>query len=118
MADYDPVTVDDFFTRFPRFATADEYLIASLLEEASGQVDDSWLATDFKPATLYLVAHMYVMETGDAATNTGAIVSESFSGMSRTYANKGSKATNLDATEFGRRFVELRNGNFPGVVIV
>lgn len=110
---YEPVTIDDFFARFPKYATEDEYYITTLLEEAATKVDDSWIETDFKSATLYYVAHLLESEKGDKA-GSGEIVSESFGPMSRTFARNQS-TTSLSSTEWGRRFEALRKQSFPGI---
>lgn len=111
-------TVEDFLARFPgKFDSADEYLISFLLDEAISQVGDTWLDRDRQPAQLYLTAHLLLGETSATATAPGAIISESFGPMSRTYANKGVEAGNFDGTEYGRRFKALQRKNFPGVAI-
>lgn len=115
---YSEPTVEDFLARFPgKFDTVSEYLISFLLDEAIARVGDTWLDRDRQPAQLYLTAHWLVGETGAAASASGAIVSESFGPMSRTYANKGTLSTSYDGTEYGRRFQALQKRNFPGPVV-
>lgn len=120
------VTPDDFFTRFPQFEDADEDVITTLLNEASRQIDtDNWTADDITPATLYLTAHLYVLETGavDAGTEAaGAIASESFGPLSVSYANPGgTQSGSIDeimTTIYGRRFAEIRARNVTGPVVI
>lgn len=118
---YTEPTVASFVARFPRFESADEDLIASLLAEAISLVDDSWLERDRATAQLYLTAHWLVRETNNStATGPGIIQSESFGPMSRSYAIDKSASGNADLgqTEFGRRYLELRSANFPGILVV
>ena len=112
-------TVDDLQARFPVFATADEYVLSFLIDEAAGQIDDSWLEKDYARAIMYLAAHLYVTEQGAAATRPGTIQSESFGPISRTFAVDSSRSDeSLRKTEYGRRYADLRKKNFPGVVVV
>lgn len=118
MAAFTPPSVNDFFKRFPAFAGTDAHVVEALLAECP--VDDSWLAKDFTPATLYWVAHMMTAESGDLVDRAGAIVSESFGPMSRQYAQTQgviASIAQLGSTEYGRRFLELRNRNFPGPLV-
>jgi hypothetical protein len=121
MADYIPPTADDFFKRFPKFDDGSldiEYQVEGLIAEAMTQVDDSWLQKDYAPAIMYLVAHMMTAEGGDIVDRAGAIQSESFGPMSRSYAAGTATADQLSSTEYGRRYVALRSKNFPGVAVV
>jgi uncharacterized protein DUF4054 len=120
------VTADDFFTRFSQFADADEDQITALITEAARQVDsDNWAADDIVPATLYLTAHLYMLETSavDAGTEVGgAIASESFGPLSVSYANPGgTQSGTIDeimTTTYGRRFAEIRSRNVTGPVVI
>lgn len=119
---YEPVTVNDFTTRFPQYASEDPDLLAALLLEAQAQVDNTWTEADFKPATLYYMAHLLALEKvagANVGASSGVIVSESFGPMSRTYAQVQGTDTSawLKSTEYGRRYHELRERNFPGVAV-
>lgn len=121
MAGYDPVTVDDFYERFPaaqypQFTGADD-LIEVLLAEASLEVDDSWVETDYKPAILYLTAHKFLMQTGDSA-DRGVITSEKFGPFSFTYGGISKATGEHYETAFGREFDKMMSRNFPGVLQV
>lgn len=144
---YVPPTVDDIFARFPELAAADEYLVAFCLEEAIGQVDDSWLEKDYKPAIQYLTAHLVTMQSGamggvftppaagsggaGGTVKSGPITSESFGPISTTYANLSSTSSggggsgkgsiyadqDLVMTVYGRQYMFLRSKNFPAIVV-
>ena len=123
-----PVTSDDFFERFPQFEDADSDLIDRLIIEAQRQIDDTWAADDIDPATLYLTAHLYVLDqqAADAGTTGsgpgGDVASESFGPMSISYANPGGVSSGdtkeIMTTSYGRRFAEIRKRNFEGPVVV
>lgn len=115
---YSEPTVEDFLARFPgKFDTYDQYLISFLIDEAILRIGSTWLERDRQPAQLYWVAHMLVTETNSGASGPGAIVSESFGPISRSYANKGKDMGTYDGTEYGRRYRDLLKKNFPGVKI-
>lgn len=116
---YTPPTVDQFQERFPKFAAADTDLLELLLAEAMTQVDDSWLEQDYATAIMYLMAHLYTMESGSQSDRPGSIVSESFGPLSTSYGSNGKpSSSDYDATEYGRRFKGLRDKNFGGPSVV
>lgn len=132
---YETVTVDDFTARFPLFADREPDQIAAILAEAASQVDNRWRAADYKPAILYLTAHLLAMDASQEGDEvpigpSGAgqvIASESIGGMSVSYFNgqssnnrSGGVAVNSDyaMTEYGRRYLRLLRLNFGGPVVV
>lgn len=124
MADYIPPSVIDIQDRFKFLRTAEEYYLNFLLEEALNVVDDSWLQPDYRTAIMYLVAHWASLEgngAGAGAASSGVIQSESFGPMSRTFAVSKAQTMSdsvLSSTEYGRRYIELRKGSFPGIAVV
>lgn len=118
---YEQVTIDQFLERFPRFESADHYLIEMLLTEAGTQIDNTWLEQDYQNAILYWTAHMLQTEINAAGAGgaNGVIQSESFGPMSRTYAVNASTVSDeaLETTIYGRRFKALRKANFPGIAV-
>jgi hypothetical protein len=126
---YELPTVEQFTDRFRQFRNTDEYFIAMMIGEASTYVDDSWNENDYQPAIMYLVAHWMTIEAGGATGAqsggmvAGPIVSESFGPISRSYANiQQSGASSSDPfwtlSMYGRRFVQLRDRNFLGPMVV
>jgi hypothetical protein len=124
---YTVPTRADFTSRFPVFADSDSALIDRLLAEASASVDESWVEGDYQPAILYLTAHLLATDNsgeGDAVNIGGAgggvLTSESFGGMSASYATpsfaEGSLSSNdqYGTTEYGRRFLALLKRNVGG----
>jgi hypothetical protein len=124
---YDIPTTDEFFTRFPIFEDADEDTIAAFIQEASGHVDTGWRDVDYKPAIMYLAAHLYATDNSEAGSEVeigpsqGAVQSENFGPMSVSYASKSgtlSDSEEFGGTSYGRRFLSLLRLNQPPVVVV
>lgn len=112
-------TLDEFYERFPVFDDGRDEIVEALLIEAQRFVQDTWQTDDQKTALLYLTAHLLVTESSGAATQPGAVSSESFGPMSRSYAVP-SNASRWALSEYGRRFADIakRNTGGAGVVIV
>lgn len=130
---YETVTVEDFNARFPIFAEREPDQVAAVLAEAIGKVDTRWRAQDYKPAILYLTAHLLTMDNSQdgeepAIGPSGAgqvIASESIAGMSVSYFNGSSNpsqgrvpSNDYEMTEYGRRYLRLLKANFGGPVVV
>lgn len=130
-----PVTLDDFRKRFPIFEETEDDTISALIEEATGQIDTSWRSADYRPAIMYLTAHLTATDNSadtdaveiGAAGSSGAIASESFGGMSISYASGGgasSQSGSLSSndqygtTEYGRRYLALLRKNVPAVLAI
>lgn len=117
---YTAVTYADFQARFPTLTDFTQTQVEAVLAEVANVVDDSWLsATDFKSATLYLTAHMLVLE--DTASDKPAhLHSEGLGGgMSKSYDTANAEdLEGLLATEYGRRYLSLCERNFPGITAV
>lgn len=107
-------TAAEFEARFPSFDVATT-IIDAVIAEAARSVGEGWEVEDQKPAILYLTAHMLTMEDGDVA-GRGVISSESFGPMSTSY--KVSDKGGYDATEYGRRFANIRRRNVGSPVVV
>lgn len=124
---FDPPTPAQFKTRFPIFGDTDDERVQIFLTEAARTVDETWIEEDFQPAIMYLAAHLLATDNSDEGSTVqlggakGALSSESFSGMSRSYDTaKVSAAANstYGSTEYGRRFYTLLQNNHPAVLVV
>jgi L-aminopeptidase/D-esterase-like protein len=127
---YEAPTTEEFLARFPIFADKDEAVIEACLAEATNTVDTSWRELDYKPAIMYLAAHLVATdnsgegESVDVGAGAGAIASESFGGMSISYDNSGGSAnaaaskSQWGSTEYGRRFYQMLTRNKPGPVTI
>lgn len=121
-------TVDQFTERFPIFEDRDEDQIQICIDEASRSVDDGWVEADYQPAILYLAAHLLVTDfsqTGEqvgGTTGQGAVTSESFGGMSISYAteqaNSLTSSAEFGSTSYGRRYLTLLRNNNPPIVVI
>jgi hypothetical protein len=119
-----------FRARFPVFADSPDAQITLILAEAVSKVDQTWREADYQPAILYLAAHLLATDdsqvddlvvVGD--TGSANIASESFGGMSVSYAKNSATSLNAFVNEFsttvyGKRFLTLVRANFPGMVLV
>jgi len=106
-----------FKARFPKLSFTDPQIDA-MLAEVVVTVDDSWTEADYANAILYLTAHMLVQEDNsyeDPAHKTNENLG---AGMSTSFAAPQDDDEGLLATEYGRRYVSLRDRNFPGILAV
>lgn len=124
---YTVPTVDQFTTRFPIFEDADPATIEALINEAAGQVSTDWVETDYQPAIMYLAAHLLATDNSEEGGEVeigggGGIASESFGGMSVSYATgtAGSLASNdrYGSTVYGRRYLALLRANVPSILAI
>lgn len=131
---YEPVTLAMFRARFPALddTTYPDAMVENLLVDAHNRVDTTWREQDYQPAILYYTAHLVVTDNsqeGDdpeiGAGGDQVIASESFAGMSVSYANsnagsfaKTDASVALQSTEYGRRFANLQKLNFTGPVVI
>lgn len=111
--------IDEFYERFPLFDDGRDEIVEALLLEAQRFVQDTWNVDDQKVALLYLTAHLLVTESKGAATQPGAVSSESFGPMSRSYA-VNQKASRWELSEYGRRYADIakRNTGGAGIAVV
>lgn len=125
---YTAPTAAEIKTRFPAFASVADATIETLIEEAVSYVSEDWLERDYAVAYKYIVAHLLVREgVLDAAGALptahapGAVQSESIGDSSVSYASQqgmSASDTDLASTEYGRRYLALRNKNFGSPVVV
>ncbi len=117
-------TASSIKIRFPEFAGVADATIEFIIAEAVQVVGDTWdIQQDL--AVMYLVAHHVSCSIAAAASggtgSDGTIVSESIGRLSRTYAraaaSDASQSSTLKSTSYGKRFLEIQRGNFPGPVI-
>lgn len=123
-------TYADFIARFPIFGNTDTYpqsVVEAILVEATNAIDETWLETDYKPAIMYLAAHMLATDNSSEDTDVefgpgpSFIQSESFAGMSTTYSKGSTDAAGQSkiygSTVYGRRYYVLLQKNKPAVVV-
>ncbi len=128
---YTVPTAEQFTTRFPEFADNDEDQINLLLQDSAALIDETWREVDYQPAIMYMTAHHLTGATNAAdyggASAPGAVSAETFGPISVSYGgNSGQGAGSSGAwsgspystTEYGRRYLRLRDGNFPAIYVV
>ena len=125
---YVPPTATDLKARFPEFTAVSDTLVDLILAEAIGQVGETWIERDRKPATLYLAAHMLTMEgepfrtkSGQGMAGTGPVRRRKVGDIETEFAGYGASEygrSGYGASEYGRRFAELMRRNFPAVAVV
>lgn len=113
---YTAPVLAEFRARFPDFEATDA-AINFALADAGNLVDISWLERDYATAILFLAAHWLTVLSGDGADAPGQITAESFGPLSVSYADNGGTGSEFATTGYGRRYLELRKGNFPGIAI-
>lgn len=126
-----PPTVEDFKTRFPQFASVSDATVQAVLDEAVGDVGESWLERDRTPGVLHLTAHLLTVQGsvgsgagGGGAAVTGAVKRRKVGDTETEFAGVGggtSTGGSLDSyrtTAYGVRYLELMRRNFPAVAVV
>jgi hypothetical protein len=124
-----PPTIDDFNARFPAFGDYDQDEAQFCLTQAINSVDNTWRDLDYVPAILYLTAHLLATDAGadgdtiEVGGGTGAIASESFGGMSVSYASSSDTGATVDSSQYsttiyGRRYYALLQNNRGGPVVI
>lgn len=117
-------TPTEFKVRHPRFNALSDSAVTLYITEAAASVAASWSEADYKPAIMYLAAHMMVMEgalspTGVAMgvgnqikkVKAGDVETE-FSTDAKPAGISGKLWATYGATFYGQRYLDLaaRNG--------
>lgn len=127
-------TAATFKAKFPTFAAVADATIDLAITEAAASLDQEWAEADYAPATMYLAAHIMVLDgvvvagsgLGDAAGMINAgMVSDMKVGDVQVKLGSGhaggsgsSMGSGLGSTGYGRRYLELLRRNKPAVAIV
>lgn len=122
-----PPTPEEFKIRFPGFASVADPTIQAFLDEATGDVGESWIEKDRTPGVLNLAAHLLATQggvqegLGGGVAVTGALkrrrvddVEVEFAGVQST-GSTSSRLAGYRTTAFGQRYLELMARNFPAV---
>lgn len=127
---YTEPTPETFKARYPEFAPVNDALIQLVLNEAVGEVGETWMDRDRARAQMLLVAHRLTLEgepdrtnTGSGAAGIGAIKRDKV-GDSETefFGPTGSSSdatgSGLSLTAYGREYLALLRKNFAAVAVV
>lgn len=126
------VTAASFKARFPEFAPVSDQLITLMIGEAEQRVGETWAEHTRDRATMYLVAHMLVMEgepgrstaiTGSKPIPSGPVKRRKVGDVETEYAtgpnsgasSSGSAVDGYRSTVYGAEFYRLLRGNFPAI---
>lgn len=109
--------------KFHEFMDEPDTHIEFAIEEASLNVDDSWIESNRALAVMYLTAHYLKVAISRAASDTGQqIASERIGEISISYHPTQqptiASQSDLTTTPYGTRWLELAKFNFPGVLVV
>jgi hypothetical protein len=117
------VTTVSMKLKFPEFVDETDAAVGFALEEASRNVDSTWLPGDQDLALMYLAAHYIMVTISRRDSGEGELLaSERMGEMSMTYAvpelPKAATSSDLTTTPYGTRFLELAHLNFPPVMVI
>lgn len=131
---YDLPTAADLKAKLPLFAAVSDPVITAALGEAASQVDQTWREADYKPAIIYLAAHIMsvdgVLLNANAPGGAGQMIasgeiSEMKVGDVMVKVGGGGQSSGAIATSqgygstrYGQRFLQLMRLNHPAIAIV
>jgi hypothetical protein len=119
---YTVPTAAEFKARHTAFASVADGAVTAMLAEAVAYVSTCWAEADYQPALMYLAAHMISEEQSiggvKAASKAGPIKRVKADTVEIEYAGSFLVDASLSGTLYGRRFLELRRRNSPGVLVV
>jgi hypothetical protein len=127
---YQAPTPATFKARYPEFAAVSDALVQLVLDDAIGDVGDTWVEKDRARAQMLLAAHTLTMEgepgrtaTGQGSAGTGAVRRRKVGDVEVEFATPGSSQTGFAATGYvasiyGQEYLALLRKNFPAVAAV
>lgn len=119
---YDLPTAAQFKARHTAFAAVADATVDAFLAEALNSVSAYWSEADYKPAVMYLAAHLMTEEGAAGGQSSvaaaGPIKRVKADTVEIEYAGLYGLDATLGTTVYGRRFQELRKRNSPGVAVV
>lgn len=122
-------TLTNFRTRYPEFASVDDTLVQTVLDESIAEVGDTWLDQDRAKAQMLLTAHKLVAEgylaasSGSDSSSSGSVVKMEKAGDHQIeYAVSDDSIANaqdggLETSVYGNRYLKLLRNNFPAVFV-
>lgn len=126
---FDPPDYAEFIARFPIFDNTAKWpqaMVEMIIVEATGNVDNSWVEKDYKPAIMYQTAHLLATDNSEEGTDPeigspSVLSSESFAGMSQSFSTVAPGVLGSSelwgTTVYGRRYLDLLRKNKPAVVV-
>lgn len=121
-------TVPQFKIRFPAFASVADATVQAVLDEAVGQVGETWIEASRTPAVLQLTAHLLASQGlglgagGSGAAIVGTIKRRKVGDVETEFAGTGTIGSGAlgmyGSTAYGREYLRLMRMNFPAVAVV
>ena len=117
------ITVQSFKFKFPEFASQDDASIEFAIEEASRNIDDTWLSKDKNLAWLYMAGHyLSIAIMRSTVVDNQRVQSERIGEISVTYASVPTPSlkdsSDLELSPYGMHYLELSKLNFPQVMVI
>jgi len=131
------ITAAEFKTRYPAFKDKDDIYVTAVLNEARGEVNDTWIERDRVPALLAYAAYLITSEASAAASVavggglnvgiSGPLVEAWIGDVKAKFAEPqggggsgsgGGSAISPAAALYWQQYDKLRRRSFPAVLIV
>lgn len=93
------------------FAAVTQSVAEGFISEAQDEISEASFGDRYDQAVKYLAAHLLAVMTGGSASPAGPVVSEAAGRVSRSYAAMVGTPSSLDslqATSYGRRYMDIR----------
>lgn len=117
---YEAPTLDEFVVRFPEFIEESSAKINAALEAAALAVDTGWTENSYKPAIMWLAAHILSQDLTAASSlgSSGTIASETIGRIAVTYRDGGTGTASLGQTMYGVHYSTLLRLNHGGPYLI
>jgi hypothetical protein len=130
---YQAPTPATFKARYPEFAAVSDALVQLVLNDAIGDVGETWVEKDRARAQMLLTAHNLTMEgepgrtvdgASGATAGTGTVKRDKVGDVETEFATPsasgagGSTLSAYASTFYGQQYLELLRRNFAGVAVV
>lgn len=130
---YDLPTPAELKTKLPAFASVPDPTVQDAIDEAKASVDTSWIEADYKPAIIYLAAHIMTLNgvlygadqfgAGAGIIAAGLVQKMKVGDVDVTLSTGagstgGAAASGLASTPYGLRYRDLLRRNQPAIALV
>ncbi|EYR81391.1 DUF4054 domain-containing protein [Shinella sp. DD12] len=128
---YTAPTPTTFKARCPEFAPVSDDLVQLMIDDAIGDVGDTWIEKDRSRAQMLLIAHWLTIEgepgrstTGQGSAGTGLVKRRKVGDVEVEFATAGGSssgggsASGYALTSYGQEYMALMRRNFPAIAVV
>ena len=111
--------IDEFLAIFPEFSSIGEIRLEYYFDLTIPQVGESAFGTCYAQAIYLLLAHNLTMIDPSRATE-GAKASEKVGDLAVSYDTSSGKSADseLNQTQYGKQFIQLRNSKVTAVLVL